>query len=459
MLQFAFKYFSKTKLFEILEGYKSLLDNTVQKQWEQLKLRLLCFSVMVCYYLAFPLNLILLMNWMTKVKNSLNDWRHKQLKHSPYSLVQAGLWGWMVTKISIPVEGTFALGKYLAATAFTKPITFVFGSLNILGLGFLGKYFYTSGGDVSILWDNMPARAASGVYQGFSRIGSFFSKVYNFFQDPWSFIWGKSKDVAPTVQQVQEEQQTPQQVVSDPFMEGLEEVPFSSLLEELTLKSYTDFNAQFEIFTKRFIEGNNIHLLKIAEEEQTIVKEWEVKRNSYRLALKHYLKEIEPVVKKRFFQDPETTINRQIGKWQQLLKNFQDSEALFKKTFEFELPLTSRLKTLPIEDVKQDLNTTIQAIFPEGRDNLKNPRFLNLKLVGVKETQGSNLEKQALFQAEINLSPDSYYFHLERYMDQLNKAIAILQSDASNLRDKFYFFNTMGKREWISANHRKLTSN
>ena len=40
----------------------------------------------------------------------------------------------------------------------------------------------------------MPARAASGVYQGFSRVGSFFSKVYNFFQDPWSFIWGKSKD-------------------------------------------------------------------------------------------------------------------------------------------------------------------------------------------------------------------------------------------------------------------------
>ena len=135
---------------------------------------------------------------MTKVKNSLNDWRNRQLTSVPHRLVQAGFWGWMVEKHSLLASGTFSFGKYLVATAFTKPITFVFGSLNILGLGFLGKYFYTSGGDISILWDNMPTRAASGVYRGFSRIGSFFTKVYNFFQDPWSFIWGKSIDFNET---------------------------------------------------------------------------------------------------------------------------------------------------------------------------------------------------------------------------------------------------------------------
>ena len=454
ILQFTFNYFNKNKLFEILEGYKNFLANTVQKQWEQFKLHLFCFSTKLCYYLAFPFNLILTLHWLSRTRDRIVARRNRQLQYFENSLVQAGFWGWVVTKISIPVSGTVGLSKYLVATAFTKPITFVFGSLNILGLGFLGKYFYTSGGDISILWDNMPARAASGVYQGFSRVGSFFSKVYNFFQDPWSFIWGKSKDVATTVPEVQEKQQT-----RDSFMEGLGEVPFNFLLKERTLKTYTDFNAQFEIFTKRFIERNNIHLLKIVDGEQTTLKEWEIKRNFYRLASRHYIKEIEPSVKEHFFQHPETIINRQVVRWQQLLKNFQDSEALFKKTFEFELPLTSRLKTLSICNVEQELHTTIQSIFPEGRDNLESPRFLNLKLVKVKETQGSNLGKQALFQAEINLSSDSYYFHLEKYIDKLKKTTRLLQSDAINLNDKFDVYNTIEKRKWISVNHRELTGN
>ena len=458
ILQFTFNYFNKNKLFEILEGYKNFLANTVQKQWEQFKLHLFCFSTKICYYLAFPFNLILTLHWLSRIRGSIVAWRNKQRISLPYEVVQAGFWGWVVTKISIPVSGTVGLSKYLVATAFTKPITFVFGSLNILGLGFLGKYFYTSGGDISILWDNMPARAASGVYQGFSRVGSFFSKVYNFFQDPWSFIWGKSKDVVPAEQQVSEEtipefllepdlveSQIPntQEAVVEPILNNSALDGFEKTKRLLTLEISSKVSSKYQNLRQvysDFIDENNIKLLG--------------GMTKFRIenGVEIFNEKCLPEYLRAFSEDPIKFIFKYSKKYRDLLETYNQTLLPNKKlviSINLEDINYKRITTLSGKDKKAFIKDLV-AHWPET-----NILWDSRQVVSLKEgTVTHDLTYEVI--AEVQTPKSGIAPQLEFYIRKLRKTVAALRSENQPSKLHFSLIIKNERDHWIATNKEEM---
>ena len=195
-LQF-WKYFSKTKLFEILEGYKNLLDNTVQKQWEQLKLHLFCFSTKLCYYLTFPFNLILTLHWLSRTRDNIVAWRNRQWISVPNQPFQLIFWGWITGKISIPSIGLLLVYKSAIEVFAYLPITLIAVTLNLLRLGFLSKYFYDPVEDVSIFTDNMLWKTFRHIYWDFKSDVQQDKTILEKGLESWDFIsnfWGKQAD-------------------------------------------------------------------------------------------------------------------------------------------------------------------------------------------------------------------------------------------------------------------------
>ena len=195
-LQF-WKYYNKNKLFEILEGYKSFLDNTVQKQWEQFKLRLFLVSTKLCYYLTFPFNLILTLHWLSRTRDSIVARGNRQRFSLPSQPFQLIFWGWITGKISIPSIGPILVYKSAISLFVYLPITLIAVSLNLLRLGFLNKYFYDPVEDVNIFTDNMLWKTFRHIYWDFNSDVQQDKTILERSLESWEFIsnfWGKQAD-------------------------------------------------------------------------------------------------------------------------------------------------------------------------------------------------------------------------------------------------------------------------
>ena len=193
------KCFNKKKLYDIfvLKKHWKRLNSFGTRQWKQLELRLLCFSVMVCYYLAFPFNVILTLNWLSRIRYNTIVWRNRQRISTPNQPFQLIFWGWLTAKVSIPSTGLLLIYESVITLTVYVPVTLITVSLGLLRLGFLNKYFYDPVEEVSIFVDNMLWKTFRHIYWDFNSDAQQDKTIFEKGLESWEFIsnfWGQRAD-------------------------------------------------------------------------------------------------------------------------------------------------------------------------------------------------------------------------------------------------------------------------